>query len=118
MKGSFTGWSSIDVVAMIALLAVMTVFARYCLPRLGRSHEFFSIRRALAFLAFSLCAGCAWLKLESPISMETGFAFSEAITTIHLAQDRLTGGFVVLAAMSSVHAVLWFSQRRNIVSHK
>ncbi|HEY2574212.1 MAG TPA: hypothetical protein VGH65_09085 [Verrucomicrobiaceae bacterium] len=119
MKGLFSGWSSDDVVAMTALLAVIVVFAFFCLPRPNLNHQLFSVRLVLVFLASAGCATSAWFKLEAVTDdlnwMGTPLLPLEARPTIHLTQDRLTGGFIILVAMSIIHGVLWFSQRRKVL---
>lgn len=119
MKGFFSGWSSVDLVAITASFAVIALFAFFCLPRLNRNHRFVSVRLVLAFVAFAVCASSAWLKLEETTDtlnwMKTPLLPLEARPTVLLAQDRLTGGFIILAAMSIIHGVLWISHRQKVL---
>lgn len=117
MKGFFSGWSSIDLAAIVALLVVIAWFAWCCLPRANRNREFNFSCLILAFLAFSLCAGNAWIKLNAVedklLWMQSSMLPIETRDAVLLAQDRLTGGFIMLSAMSIIHGVLWFLQCRK-----
>ncbi|MEI6535498.1 MAG: hypothetical protein WCN98_09180 [Verrucomicrobiaceae bacterium] len=117
-KGFFDGWDYFDATAMIGLLLVFAVFAWECMPSVNRTRSFCSTRLVLSFLALSLCAASSWLQLNGIMMPNKGINIhSDMHAVLHLAEARLTGGFIIFFVMTIIHSLLWLSQRKE-VHHK
>jgi hypothetical protein len=97
-------------------VVAISVFAVKCIPRAAAAKNFCSARLVFAFTAMASWSSVSLLKFSrfrAELPLQSIGDAREAKARIDELISPLTGAFILLAVMCTLHTILWLIERRQ-----